>query len=121
METLDADGNGELSPEEIQNAVTALLSLDSDGDGAVSQEEMIPQPIKEEDGFVARIMANDHDGDGRVSEEELPTQMRSLMTRADFNEDGYIEPEEIEEMVANRRSKSKSETKLSVGETESKE
>lgn len=41
---LDADKNGELSAEEIAKAVEALKTLDKDGDGKLSHEEMCPPP-----------------------------------------------------------------------------
>lgn len=44
MVALDANKDGELSAEEIANAVTALKALDKDGDGKVSQEELRPVP-----------------------------------------------------------------------------
>ncbi len=42
MVALDADKNGELSTEEIENAVAALKTLDKDNDGKISTEEMMP-------------------------------------------------------------------------------
>ena len=39
---LDADGNGEISAEEIKNAAVALKALDKDGDGKLSREEISP-------------------------------------------------------------------------------
>lgn len=41
---LDTDKDGELSAEEIANAVEALKTLDKDGDGKLSHEEMCPPP-----------------------------------------------------------------------------
>jgi hypothetical protein len=40
---LDADGDGELSAEEIANAPAALKKLDKNGDGQLSREEMRPE------------------------------------------------------------------------------
>jgi Ca2+-binding EF-hand superfamily protein len=40
LETLDADKDGKLSKEEIDNAVAALKKLDKDGDGKLSKEEI---------------------------------------------------------------------------------
>ncbi len=121
MDALDTDRNGSLSPREIENAASSLLALDRDGDGTVDLDEMRPRPLKEEGGFVARILGKDRDGDGMVSEEELPDQMKSLMKRADFNNDGFIESAEIEKMVDQKKSASKSDTKLKVGNSENRE
>jgi len=43
MAALDADNDGELSADEIADAVAALKKLDKDGDGKLSREEMRPQ------------------------------------------------------------------------------
>jgi len=118
MEALDTDGNGSLSPVEIENAASALLALDRDGDGSIDEDEIRPQPLKPEDGLVARIMTHDRDADGMVSEEELPEHMKSLMERADFNEDGLIETAEIDRMVEERKSRTKSDTELKVENTD---
>lgn len=42
MKALDADGNGQLSKKEIENAVKAIQSLDKDKNGTVSTEELMP-------------------------------------------------------------------------------
>ncbi len=42
MKALDADGNGELSAQEIANASKALASIDKDGDGVLKVTEMMP-------------------------------------------------------------------------------
>jgi EF hand domain-containing protein len=42
MQALDADGDGELSEKEIENAAVALKSLDKDKNGKVSAEELRP-------------------------------------------------------------------------------
>jgi hypothetical protein len=46
---LDADRDGIISAEEIQNAPTALLQLDKDKDGELTREELHPEgtpPLK---------------------------------------------------------------------------
>ena len=42
MRALDADGDGNLSAEEINNVVAALKTLDGDGDGKLSRDELRP-------------------------------------------------------------------------------
>jgi predicted O-methyltransferase YrrM len=43
VSAIDADRNGEISAEEIQNATAALKALDKNQDGKLAGEEMIPQ------------------------------------------------------------------------------
>ncbi len=43
MQALDADGNGEISAEEMQKAAAALKALDKNGDGKLAQEEIRSQ------------------------------------------------------------------------------
>lgn len=42
IRALDADGDGKLSAEEIENASAALKTLDKDGDGVLSLQELVP-------------------------------------------------------------------------------
>lgn len=43
MAALDANHDGELSKQEIDNAITVLRSFDRDGDGKVTRNEMLPR------------------------------------------------------------------------------
>lgn len=43
-------------------------------------------------------MQNDADGDGRLSREEAPERMRDNFDEIDANQDGFVEPSEIEAM-----------------------
>ncbi|MDH3718144.1 MAG: hypothetical protein OES79_08480 [Planctomycetota bacterium] len=43
MKVLDTDQDDELSPTEIENAVAALKTLDRDGDGTLSHDEIRPR------------------------------------------------------------------------------
>ncbi|MFM8583584.1 MAG: hypothetical protein ACKOFW_19140, partial [Planctomycetaceae bacterium] len=42
MKSLDANGDGVISAEEIENAAAALKKLDKNGDGKLSDEELRP-------------------------------------------------------------------------------
>lgn len=42
LKALDADGNGEISSKEIENAAAALKSLDRNNDGKLTEEELRP-------------------------------------------------------------------------------
>jgi hypothetical protein len=43
LKALDADGNGEISSKEIENAAAALKKLDQNGDGKLTEDELRPQ------------------------------------------------------------------------------
>jgi len=123
LETLDADQDGKLSKEEIDNAVAALKKLDQNGDGKLSKEEIgwppaglgrrepsmrraAPDfapggfPAVPGANFVERIMSHDKDRDGKVTKDELPERMRWMMQRLDANQDGAIDKGEAEAEAA---------------------
>ena len=119
MDALDTDKDGELSAEEIANAATALKTLDKDGNGKLTEDELRPQfgeggpgeggPGRGgpggfgQDGesnsvakeMVKRMLAFDKDGDGMLSRDEIPRRMLALLARADTNQDGYLSEEEL--------------------------
>ncbi len=103
---LDADGDGEISAEEIAGAAKALKKLDANGDGKLTRDELRPQfpgprgpggPGAE--GFVQRLMRMDRNGDGKISKDELPERMQPMLERADANGDGVIDRKEAEQMA----------------------
>src|SRR4051794_40493325 len=92
LAALDADGDGELSAKEIDNAAAALRTLDKNKDGKLTRDELLPASREGGAGgpggsnpeeLVARMMAFDKDGDGKLSKDELPERMRDLLERAD--------------------------------------
>lgn len=107
---IDADGNGELSEEEIKNASKALMALDKNGDKKLSGDEIRPQfgpggPGGFQRGgfgnpgqFVDRLMENDANDDGKLSKDEVPERMQQGFDRLDSNSDGFIDRSELEEM-----------------------
>jgi len=48
------------------------------------------------------IMASDADGDGKVSKEEAPERMAAFFDRIDTNSDGFIDADEVAEMLRRR-------------------
>ncbi|MBA3314234.1 MAG: hypothetical protein H0T47_13235 [Planctomycetaceae bacterium] len=110
---IDADGNGELSEEEIKNASKALMALDKNGDKKLSGDEIRPQFGPGGPGgpggfdpaaMINRMMESDADKDGKLSKEEVPERMRDGFDRLDGNKDGFIDKAELEEMGRRFRS-----------------
>ncbi len=102
---LDADGDGELSAREIDNAATALRTLDRNNDGKLTRDEYLPafreggQAGPNPAELVARMMAFDKNGDGKLSKDELPERMQGLLERADANKDGFVDKDELTKLV----------------------
>jgi Ca2+-binding EF-hand superfamily protein len=97
MAALDKDNDGELSVEEIQQAVAAIKALDKDNDGKISAEEL--RPRMDAAAMVERFMAYDEDKDGKITLEELPEQMARMMEQNDTNADGALDKAEIQTMA----------------------
>jgi Ca2+-binding EF-hand superfamily protein len=112
IRVLDADGNGQLSADEIANASTALKSLDRDGDGILQPREWFPRPPMGdgpgrpgagEGGRDRRGLAGlDKDGDGIVSKSEVPENMTRFFELADTNKDGKVDGSEMANVTTPR-------------------
>ncbi len=114
FDALDTNKDGEISAEELNNAVAALKKLDKNGDGKLSREET--QPAGGFGGFgggfggaggggsaasfVERIMANDKNKDGKVTKDELPENLQGMFDRLDTNKDGALDKAELEKAAA---------------------
>lgn len=104
--SLDADGDGQLTQEELESAKSMMLAeLDSDGDGMVSEEELaaaIEARMSERAAsYAARMIERlDEDGDGMVSVDEFSGHGDSdkLFSRLDRDEDGMISEDEFNRM-----------------------
>ncbi len=111
---LDADGDGELSAKEIENATAALKTLDKDKNGKLSREEMFPAPGRfggrgpgqgpgnDPAAMVSALMTYDKNADGKLSKDELPERLRPIMDRADANKDGFLDKAEVTEYAQRR-------------------
>lgn len=120
VEALDADGNGNLSPDEIDNATQALLTLDKNSDGRLTRDEFLPrmggrwggragvdrpgrlEPAaqnaaggRDPEKIVKRLMQFDENDDGELSESELPERLRNMLSRADKDDSKSLSESEV--------------------------
>jgi hypothetical protein len=117
---LDKNRDNILSSDEIAGASAAIKSLDKNGDGQVTPEEMRPNfggdrpggdrpggapPEGDRPGagggdFIARLMEGDADKDGKLTKAELPERMHRILERADTSGDGALDKAELDAMAA---------------------
>ena len=92
IEVYDADGDGAVSQEEIdQWRAERLGQFDADGDGRLSLEEyqaLWLDAMRER--MVDRFQAHDDDGDGQVTVEEFGERTSRIVLMRDRNGDGVL-------------------------------
>lgn len=102
--TLDQNGDGSLSREELANAGAArFAAVDTDGDGALSAEELAAagseRMAKRAERMIERLDSND---DGMLQQAELEEAREGrgdrMFDRIDRDDDGAISAEEFEEV-----------------------
>jgi Ca2+-binding EF-hand superfamily protein len=125
LKALDADGDGEISKEEIENASKALAALDKNSDGKLSRDEILPnfagggfpgRPGAEgrpgqpgtavrfnPEEMVRRLKEADKNSDGKISKEEAPERMKENFDRIDANGDGQLDESELKTMFERMR------------------
>lgn len=123
MMALDADGNGEISADEINNATAALKKLDRNRNGKLDADELRPSfgggreggffggpPGGGREGggrggfggqsFVDGMLDRyDENKDGKLSGDEIPERMRDRLEQIDANSDKAIDTAELEAMM----------------------
>lgn len=103
FETLDVDGNGEISLEDMQEmAKTRFAMTDADQDGFVTVEELTAHREANMGNKGAKRVNRmfskmDKDGDGKLTFEELTAKMSSgkLIERLDQDGNGTVSAEEF--------------------------
>jgi Ca2+-binding EF-hand superfamily protein len=133
LAALDADGDGTISAQEIDNASARLRSLDKDGDGSLSVRELMPQgrgmgaagqqrgPGQQREGMpgagrrseggpgagpemISKMFdARDKDGDGKLTGDEIPERMQDRLDKIDGDQDGSVSRQEMESAMSKMR------------------
>lgn len=102
--TLDSDGDGKVTPQELAAARAARIAgLDANGDGKLSEDEIVAHRMAQMQARAAEmakamIAARDADGDGLLSVEEMaaPAMPARMFQRLDADGDGAISAAEME-------------------------
>ena len=115
FETLDADGSGEITPEDIEALrVQRFADFDTNGDGSVSAAEFTAHAQARAAERAAEMFERlDADGDGVLSRDALEGRMgrgpgERMLSRFDADNSGGVSAEEFDaakERFAGRRDK----------------
>ena len=112
MAALDADKDGTLSVSEIANASKSLMTLDKNGDGVLSGDEMRPPQMAggqrpgegggapNGEQMAKMFETQDKNGDGKLSGDEIPERMRERVAQIDEDGDGAVNRAEMAKMMA---------------------
>jgi Ca2+-binding EF-hand superfamily protein len=96
---LDADGNGELTQDEMRaRGAARFATVDADGDGFLTVEELEAAGSERAKKRSARMMKHlDADGDGKISQEEMQNRDKGgrMFGRIDADGNGTVSEEEF--------------------------
>ncbi len=102
--SMDANGDGKLSPDEHVAAATRMFeTMDTNTDGKVTATEMTAahqkvtgkKAQKSDLTAAEKIKVVDIDGDGVMSLDEHTAGARSMFEKMDSNKDGYLRKAEL--------------------------
>jgi Ca2+-binding EF-hand superfamily protein len=124
---LDADHDGTISAAEVRSSPAALRTLDGNGDGQLTLEELRPLfggrrdgeaafdgrrgrggaggergggPAASADDLTDTLMAFDRNSDGRLDRAEVPERFQGLFDRADANKDSALTRDELKQSAS---------------------
>ncbi|WP_372571404.1 EF-hand domain-containing protein [Ruegeria jejuensis] len=99
FEVLDADGDGQVTIEEVQAwQEQRFTSVDTDGSGTLSLEELQAAGQTRANEKAAKMLERrDANGDGQLSQDEMPKRRdpSRMFDRMDANDDGSISQQEF--------------------------
>ncbi len=93
---MDQNNDGKLDKVELETMFERRARQGNQGRRPGQNQPQGAQSIKE------RIMGADSDNDRLISKEELPAQMQQRFEQMDANGDGFVDEQEIDEMLRNR-------------------
>lgn len=114
FETLDADGDGQITKAEMEaRGAARFAETDTDGNGELSKEELTARASKNNERRVEKMLDRlDADNNGSISQAELDAAPRRgggdrMFSRVDADNDGAISQEEFETAMAKRGNRAK--------------